>query len=259
MLSLENETSFLVNIIEEQPINEETLTYHFKRLHWKKQDHFYLLKFAGAIPFDMPIRSIPYIKRIKDIFPISFIINYDNSIIMILRYEDYSLKEDVMKKNLESILLKNEMKCGISSRFNNFLQLKYYYAQSRYAIDCCRNNPDVNLLYYEDCHISHILSHLQNEANLQCFCHPQIFSIWNSQDESNRELIRCLYQYLINGRNLALTSKALYLHRNTLIYRINKISRMLEMDLKNLSSNELFYLLFSCTVVEYLQIANQKY
>jgi Regulator of polyketide synthase expression len=252
MLALENETSILTNILDGIPVSEEALTHHFKRLQWSKHDYFYILKFTSSIPFDIPIRCLPYIKRIRNIFPLSFIINYNNSIIMILRRADYSLKEKTINEKLQEILYVNEMKCGISSCFTDFLQLKYYYVQSCFAADSCDRNPEANLLYYEDCNKSHILYQLQKENKLQCFCHPQIYSLWNNQDESSRELIRCLYHYLINGRNLALTSTSLYLHRNTLIYRINKISRILELDLKNLSSNELFYLLFSCAIVEYL-------
>ena len=45
--------------------------------------------------------------------------------------------------------------------------------------------------------------------------------------------VKTLDCYLSCERNLALTSKKLYIHRNTLIYRIGRLSRLLDCDLEN--------------------------
>ena len=42
------------------------------------------------------------------------------------------------------------------------------------------------------------------------------------------------------------------IHRNTLIYRLGKISKLLELDLKVLTEEQLFYLTFSCKLVAYI-------
>lgn len=248
----ENDTNFLKNLLKGVSIDEKIVSYHLRRLNWMIHGDFYLLNFTCPLPLDSPIESISYLKRMNQCFHKSLITIYENSIILILRKQDYPMMDSEEKRKLEQLLDNNEMKCGVSTCFPDFMQLKYYYVQSTFAVEYCNRHADGNLQHYEDCHKEHIMQLLHNTTDLRCFCHPQILAMWNSQVESNHELIRCLYHFLINGRNLAMTSKAMYLHRNTLIYRINKISRMLEMNLNNLSSNELFCLLFSCTLVEYL-------
>lgn len=42
-----------------------------------------------------------------------------------------------------------------------------------------------------------------------------------------------LENYFINNLNVTETSKAMFLHRNTLIYRIEKIKEILNLDLKH--------------------------
>jgi Regulator of polyketide synthase expression len=69
-------------------------------------------------------------------------------------------------------------------------------------------------------------------------------------DDLDRELLRNLHIYLLHGRNLSAAAKVLNLHRNTLIYRIDKIARRLKLDFNSLSENELFSLIFSCMVAE---------
>lgn len=248
----ENDTNFIKNLLKGVAIDEKIITYHLKRLNWKRHDDFYLLNFACPVPLDSPIESIAYIKRMNQRFPKSLITIYENSIVLILRNHDYPIKNNTEKQNLEQFLTKSEMKCGVSACFTDFMQLKYYYIQSSFAVEFCDQHANAVLQHYEDCYKEHIVQLLRNTTDLRCLCHPQIFDLWNSQEEDCRVLIRCLYHFLINGKSLAMTSKALYLHRNTLIYRLNKVSQILSIDLKNLSSKELFYLLFSCTLVEYL-------
>ncbi|MDR0723451.1 MAG: helix-turn-helix domain-containing protein [Treponema sp.] len=70
--------------------------------------------------------------------------------------------------------------------------------------------------------------------------------MWESGEKSKQELVRCLYHYLLNGRNLAATAKVLFVHRNTLIYRLEKLSGILDTDLKNLDPERNFFYLLLC-------------
>ena len=48
--------------------------------------------------------------------------------------------------------------------------------------------------------------------------------------------------FIENGLNISKTSSALFLHRNTLIYRLEKIKEYLNLDLKNFKDAFIFYL-----------------
>jgi len=248
----ENEVSFINSLLKGITLDEKIITYHLARLKWNIHDNFYLLSFACPVPLDSPIQSLSYIKRIGNHFPESLITIYENSIVLIIRNQDFSIKNHTKKQNLEQFLITNEMKCGVSTCFTDFMKLKIYFTQSSFALEYCNNQTEVVLQHYEGCHKEHIMQLLRNATDLRCFCHPQILAMWDSQDENQHELIHCLYHFLLNGRNIALTSEVLYIHRNTLIYRLNKISKILGTDLKSLSSEQLFYLLFSCMLVEHL-------
>lgn len=248
----ENDTNYINNLIEGLSIDEKVAAYHLGRIDWKIHDNYYVLTFSCPVPFATPIESVSYVKHVSQWFPNSPVIVYRNAIVLILRNKDYPIKTHIERERLEQLLDSREMKCGVSACFSDFMQLKYYYVQSSFAVEYTNGQEDTILQFYENCQREHIIHLLQEKADLQSFCHPRILALWNSKEEGNRELVHCLYSYLINGRSLALTSKSMYLHRNTLIYRINKMSNILEMDLKKLSSSNLFYLLFSCMLVEHL-------
>jgi len=248
----ENEVSFINNLLKGTQVFENIIIYHLSKLNWKIHGCFYLLSFACPFPLDSPISSMSYVKRIEKQFHNSLITVFEDVIVLIVRNRDYPLEEPAVREKLSAFLGFNEMRCGISAPFPDFSQLRPYYIQSRFALEPFSQNPEPVLQFYEDCYEKHIVFTLSGGTELKSLCHPQILALWSSEDESQRELVRCLYYYLINGRNLASTSEALFIHRNTLIYRLGKISKLLELDLKVLTAEQLFYLTFSCKLVAYI-------
>ena len=56
----------------------------------------------------------------------------------------------------------------------------------------------------------------------------------------NEEITRSVDAFLIGNLNLAVSSHNAYIHRNTLIYRINKIKQTIGLDLKKFEDAELY-------------------
>ncbi len=61
--------------------------------------------------------------------------------------------------------------------------------------------------------------------------------------ENESELYNTLHIYLQNEKNAAKTAQVLFIHRSTLFYRLDKIKKLLELNLEN--SEELLYLRLS--------------
>ena len=52
-------------------------------------------------------------------------------------------------------------------------------------------------------------------------------------EELDEELLTTIYQFMENSLNLSETSRQLYVHRNTLVYRLEKLQRTLGLDIRN--------------------------
>jgi sugar diacid utilization regulator len=251
MRMAENKLNFLDSLLEGAEISAEIVSRYLERTKWKLDSDFCFLSLTCPVDLTKPFESISYVKQINAIFPLAQVSVYRNSIIMILRCADYNIRRDKERRQLEKLLAKNDMRCGVSMVFHNFMRLRYYYAQSSFAAACCESRPDTLLCYYETCQRDHVLRSLASVTDPRAFCHPEILALWESGIEEQQELVRCLYYYLLNGKNLAATAKALFIHRNTLIYRLEKLSSILGNDLKNLTSEQVFFYLFSCFIVRY--------
>ncbi|MGL6107273.1 PucR family transcriptional regulator [Romboutsia sp.] len=77
------------------------------------------------------------------------------------------------------------------------------------------------------------------------------FDILNNMDDS---LLYTGVNFIENGLNISKTSNSLFLHRNTLIYRLEKIKEMLNLDLKIFKEAFVFYL----SVKSYFYLKNSN-
>ncbi len=66
---------------------------------------------------------------------------------------------------------------------------------------------------------------------LLCACHPDIKELFKEDLVHDSDRLPTLKAYLKNNCSPANTSKELFIHRNTLIYRINKIMRLCHYDI----------------------------
>ncbi|UYO64367.1 helix-turn-helix domain-containing protein [Acetobacterium wieringae] len=249
----ENQTHFIKHLIEDQIADEKSIIYHLKRFGLKRYDDYYLLCFVCPMTSSSEIESMSFVKRINQYYYGSIISVYDQQIILILSEAVYPIQSQEEQTRMAELLLKYEMNCGISICFHDFLQLRHYYVQSRFAAEISlksNNENQKSFCFYEACYQEHLVELLSRSVELPVICEPEILKLKNFGEEHEIELIHCLRVYLQHGRNLSSTAKELNLHRNTLIYRIDKIGRILKLDLSHLSEEKNFFLIFSCMVAE---------
>lgn len=62
---------------------------------------------------------------------------------------------------------------------------------------------------------------------------------------SNDGLMAAAKAFLENGMNVSLTARSLYMHRNTLIYKLNAVKRLTGFDLKDFGMAVTFKILYT--------------
>ena len=69
-------------------------------------------------------------------------------------------------------------------------------------------------------------------------CEPDIKRMWIPEEPKGGEKIETLRVYLNNERSLIHTANELFLHRNTLVYRMKKITDTLRSDLNEVYTQD---------------------
>ena len=75
---------------------------------------------------------------------------------------------------------------------------------------------------------------------------PRPVEIKRHDDEQGQSLLQTLLVYLECGQNKTVAAKQLFIHRNTLVYRIGLIEKVAGIDLSSLDADRLFHLMYTC-------------
>ncbi|MEH7248224.1 PucR family transcriptional regulator ligand-binding domain-containing protein [Neobacillus niacini] len=110
--------------------------------------------------------------------------------------------------------------------------------------------------HFEDHSVYHFLDSNIKDLELEGFFMKSLGTIYENDRLHGTSYIVTLENFFGNNLNLSETAKAMFLHRNTLIYRIEKIKEILNSDLKN--SEELLQIQLALKIFRLLNKNFQK-
>jgi len=163
----------------------------------------------------------------------------DNRIIILAYEEDIAEACSAFVKNVLSELL---MECGviIGGRAEGAGDLHELYENCMEAL-CLKRIYSLgdSVLSYDAMYGYRIANNL--EPKLKEFIHHRVFTK-EFVDAYNAELGTTIEEFFRNNLNLTDTAAKLYVHRNTLLYRLEKINKYTGFDLKKFEDSWLFKL-----------------
>jgi len=104
--------------------------------------------------------------------------------------------------------------------------------------------------HWKDYEFFHILNECPDREKLTSYVHPAIYTLIQYDEAKDGQLLDTLKSYIQCGLSVKDTASALYVHRNTLTYRLKKITDLTGINLENIS--ELMRLVRSVQILEFL-------
>ena len=112
-----------------------------------------------------------------------------------------------------------------------FKALKNYYLQSKYAIRLGLKKKDTSWNYkYENLILPYILEQAREHMPALELLHPAIRILKEYDEREQTELVKTVYEYMKNQYNITHTAAALFIHRTTLLFRLNRIQVLTELN-----------------------------
>ena len=148
------------------------------------------------------------------------------------------LKNQGHKQNpLEIIvgyLSKMEYIAGVSNEFTNINQISSYIKQADYAVSTgsqiCADNQ---IYYFRDFTLQYLLTRYDGTFPLECLYSKGLNALFEHDRDHNTEYIETLDAYLKNKMSITDTANELFLHRSSLLNRLEKIKKLMEEDLED--------------------------
>ncbi|MDK2991284.1 MAG: carbohydrate diacid regulator [Clostridiales bacterium] len=151
--------------------------------------------------------------------------------------DETTTADDLIQMGLaisESIL--NELSVnvivGVGSIKDDIMQIRQSYIEAQKAIDIGRafDNGKKGLYVYDKLFIEKLLFNISPEKCQEFY--DRVFK-GEEFDFLNEAMIQTVQKLFENSLNLSETSRQLYIHRNTLVYRLDKIQKYTALDLRN--------------------------
>lgn len=149
--------------------------------------------------------------------------------------------------------------CGISNEFQGLKNLGYAYMQARVALEYGQKMCDIKeKTYFNYDDKVFVYSNYEMLDMIHCYYQtkqelppylPQLEELFKADQEKETEYVQLLFDYMQNGYSINKTASAIFMHRNSLVYRLNAMEEVTEINIDDTLFREL--LPFTYRVLDY--------
>ncbi len=205
-----------------------------KELHFNTNELrvIFLIKFLGKtdmLPFEMLQNMFP--EKAKD-----YVISVGEHDIVLVK----DVKPGTENKEFEKIATNiadtlsaefyTQVAIGISTVVENIKDLARAYKEAQVALEVGKVfENEKNIISYENLGIGRLIYQLPTTL---CEMFLQEVFKRGSLESLDRETLQTIQAFFENNLNVSETSRKLFVHRNTLVYRLDKIRKMTGLDLR---------------------------
>lgn len=233
--SLNNPTDFeqvLNSLLRHHLIDESVILSALETLHWSNDDA-YLCMVLESKSFD---RDSKILKSLADQLtyqlPSECYTVLDGYLVFVFNLDKSNFGKEMLLAFVVPLLRDSLFIGGISMNFTDFKNLYYYYLQAKSALAIGRKeNPTFWYFRYEDYLLKDMVSRCKGKRISETFCSQGLRILLDYDAEKGTDYTELLKTYLSLNMNVAATKRALFMHRNTCQYRLDRIVELTRLDL----------------------------
>ncbi|MFZ7133277.1 MAG: PucR family transcriptional regulator [Eubacteriales bacterium] len=234
--------SNILKLIQGQTISEEAIDKFLSYMNWKSDDYYRIC----VVMMNDTNAMLLVQEYLRDYLPLcpSYIID---GYIVLLFNESRICYKDCVNGIKETYLYRLDTVFGSSLQFIGLNKLNIYLKQAIFAIkDGLKCKPCERFFVF----YKHAQNYILESASIKeklCACHPDVIKFWLEDPTPENQTLLTLKEYLHHERSLLHSSEKLFIHRNTLLYRINKIIENMAYDINKPYTRE--YILISIRIL----------
>ena len=172
---------------------------------------------------------------VEDAFPGGMAFSYkDASVIGVVETPQNDLEDltAMLIERLSALIESSAVQIGVSSRMEGLLDVRTALVEATIALDQgSLLDPGKNLYLFQDYALVELISRPLDELPLERFFSPGLARLVRHDAASPVSYVETLRFYLNNNMSVTATAAVLYIHRSTLIERLDRIRKLLGEDL----------------------------
>jgi len=196
--------------------------------------------------------NIDYIaSQMRILLPEGKWIVYQQMIIALFSRSEEKKLSSHEQMQLEHFAVENQLSIGLSDLFYDPVQTPLYYVQALHACNTITPEKTVyGVKAFSDVLVYHIIQVMVQQHDYREMLHPALIKLEEYDGRYNNGLMSTLKQYLLCARNMTKIAAVLNIHRNTLLYRLNRIKEITNLDLEN--GDEFIKMMLHIKIKEYI-------
>ncbi|MBE3582407.1 MAG: helix-turn-helix domain-containing protein [Thermoanaerobacteraceae bacterium] len=162
----------------------------------------------------------------------------DNRVVGILRF--YSETEKELPGRLVEILKaakvrfpKVRLGIGVGRPYEGLEYVKTSYEEAQVALKVALDRGEGKPVFFSELGPLRVLFYVKDAPAAYSFCQEYIGKLQAYDAQNKTDLMATLASYLENDGNLRRTAEALFVHKNSVIYRVKKIEEITGLDLND--------------------------
>ena len=241
--------SWLIDLMDGQDVSDEPLATIYRQLKWAHSDTLLLHKIvSGKSRYDKSMRY--WIADSMSEIPGIIVFTHGNSVIVIVRRGDASAQQALDR--IIRLIGIGDYHCGVSFPFKGLRNIAIYGRQAAYAVEFAPCSWD-KIHLFNDCTLRGVAVELKSHTQWRSWITPSLIELIELDDKQGTNYYTTLFYLLVNKGHIGNTAKALFIHRNTLLYRIDKLEKLLDVDLQEESVLTYLRFCFSMLAEDYPQ------
>ena len=245
----------LIKALLEGRVHGDRLRYHMVNvgLSTDQVRCLMVIQKRDSSPLDIPaVQAV-----LESVYPCCRCLTYRARLLCLIQLTPSHLMSPDIRAYFKGFLRENQIVCGCSNGFSDMSMLPEAYEQAstvlRVGIPFPESGP---ILYLWDYGIYQMCDYLYGQCDLRAFCQPMIQIIRVHDRDNNTHFLETLETYIQSGCSVPRTAARLGIHRNTVDYRLDRISQLFSLDLHDPNLVYAFYLSFQ--ILSYLERNNHK-
>lgn len=249
--SMTREERLLQELLFCEPSQRDQMQKRLKRFPaLEGPERFYL----ASIPMSrmQQLTSMNQQVLLQEEYPKGWFVPTETTLLLLLPGSQAEGEEERLLERLRAVGQRMEQTVILSLPFPSVLQLGTVWrfnqdaAAAAQEMHCGAGSRSAGELFREV-----LLRTVTHSANLRAFVHPMLQRLTEYDRVHETKLLNTLNVYLTKEANLHETAKALFIHRNTLVYRLQRIRSLLGLELDDPAVRGM--LRVGCALLEYYQ------
>lgn len=186
-----------------------------------------------------------YLKvKLESVLAVNAVIAYDDNVLI------FFINDNMPLSKITDILIDNNLTALYVKKILDYFSFNIYYKALTNLLRFLEESKK-SVLYFEADYKIYLpfFTDKYNINEIKNFIDLKIMKIYNDDMKNETDNINTLYFYLSYDKSLSIAANKLYIHRNTVSYRLMKMSDMYDMDFNDLMQNKIY--LYSIFLVKY--------